>query len=102
MCFSFNTPAQPINTFQNRPSRPFFNFSERNPREHTRNRVATPQRFLALGHTPIKLEPLAQYLENYKNKKDALYLLDDFTKGFQLQYSGPRISIFSKSLVSAE
>ena len=50
MCFSsFNTLTTPMNTFQNRPSRPYFNFRGRYPRQHTRNRVASPQRFMGPG-----------------------------------------------------
>ena len=56
----------------------------------------------ALGHTPIKLQPLAQYLHNYHNQKDAVYLHDGFSNGFRLQYSGPRVPIFSRNLISAE
>lgn len=41
------------------------------------------------------------WLSNYSKQDDAKLLLDGFSYGFHLQYSGPRIPMFSKNLKSA-
>ena len=53
------------------------------------------------GWTPIKITVLQKYLANYKNQIDAKLLLDGFTKGFHLQYTGPRMAVDAKNLNSA-
>jgi hypothetical protein len=54
----------------------------------------------ALGQTPVNNDLLKFHLEGYDNQSDAKYLLDGFTFGFKLQYSGPRLPINSKNLKS--
>ena len=44
---------------------------------------------------------LQKYLANYKNQIDAKLLLDVFTNGFRLQYTGPRMAVDAKNLNSA-
>lgn len=41
-------------------------------------------------------------LKNYPNKVDAAELLSGFTNGFHIKYKGPRISLISKNLKSAD
>lgn len=53
------------------------------------------------GFTPIKTDVLCSYLSLYPNKIVAAELKEGFIRGFRLQYTGPRISTFSKNLVSA-
>ena len=53
------------------------------------------------GWTPIKISVLQKYLANYKNQIDAKLLLDGFTNGFRLQYTGPRMTVHAKNLNSA-
>jgi len=54
------------------------------------------------GNTPIKIDNLKIYLNIYPNRDDANLLCNGFSDGFYLQYAGPRISVMSKNLVSAE
>lgn len=54
-----------------------------------------------LGKTPIKLTPLEKYLSDYPKTQTAKRLFLGFFQGFQLYYTGPRIHIQSKNLVSA-
>ena len=54
------------------------------------------------GLTPIKISQLEKYLEIYECREDAQILLEGFLEGFRLQYTGPRISVHAKNLVSAE
>ena len=52
--------------------------------------------------TPIKIDVLASWLSIYQNREDAAILLNGFSKGFSLQYGGPRISRDSHCLLSAD
>ena len=54
------------------------------------------------GWTPIKISPLKKYLNIYEFKEDARILLEGFLEGFRLQYTGQRIAVNSRNLVSAE
>jgi hypothetical protein len=55
----------------------------------------------ALGNSPIKVGKLNNYLDCYPKPQEASYLKNGFTKGFQLNYTGPRIHVTSKNLKSA-
>lgn len=54
-----------------------------------------------LGKTPIKLPALEKYLSDYPETQTAKKLFLGFSQGFQLYYTGPRIHIQSKNLISA-
>lgn len=54
-----------------------------------------------LGKTPIKLPALEKYLSDYPKTQTAKKLFLGFSQGFQLYYTGPRIHIQSKNLISA-
>ena len=54
------------------------------------------------GSTPIKINVLEKYLAEYNNRGDAELLLSEFKYGFRLQYTGPRIFVWSTNLVSVE
>ncbi|CAC5402846.1 unnamed protein product [Mytilus coruscus] len=54
------------------------------------------------GHTPVKVHVLEKYLTNYYNRHDAELLFTGFRDGFRLNYVGPRLSVWSKNLISAE
>lgn len=54
-----------------------------------------------LGHTPIKLHVLKKYIESYKSHEKDL-LVSGFSEGFRLQFTGPRLPMDSKNLVSVE
>ena len=41
-------------------------------------------------------------MDIYPNRDDAILLCNGFSDGFYLQYAGPRISVMSRNLVSAE
>lgn len=45
---------------------------------------------------------MEKYLKLYSNCEDADLLLHGFKEGFHINYNGPRISVISKNLVSAE
>ena len=51
--------------------------------------------------TPIRIGVLASWLSIYPNRDDAALLLNGFSKGFSLQYGGPRIRRDSHCLLSA-
>ena len=53
-----------------------------------------------LAPSPINIQSLNHWLSDYKSR-DALILLEGFTHGFRLNYTGPRGTRFSKNLVSA-
>jgi hypothetical protein len=57
---------------------------------------------MELGKTPIKVDNLRHYLKIYPNRDDAFVLLDGFTSGFRVNYTGPRIAFNCKNLISAE
>lgn len=48
------------------------------------------------------MQQLTQYLQIYPDKKVAREISDGFTKGFTLQYTGPRQSVSCTNLISAE
>lgn len=54
------------------------------------------------GWTPIILVVLEKYLTNYSNQADAKLLLDGFSNGFHLQYTGPRMASEAKNLFSTD
>lgn len=55
----------------------------------------------SVGSSPINIEKVSHYLNNYTNRDEANFLLHGLTLGFKLQYSGPRRPLFSKNLLSA-
>ena len=55
----------------------------------------------ALGKSPIKIEIVQRYLQNYPLKEVAQELSDGFLKGFRLKYTGPRIHRESPNRLSA-
>lgn len=56
----------------------------------------------ALGISPIKLSILGKMLKNYPNNANKQLLINGFEKGFRLEYNGPRLSMISKNLRSAD
>lgn len=54
------------------------------------------------GHSPVRVGILEKYLSDYPLRRDAELLLDGFRDGFKLNYTGPRIGIWSKNLHSAQ
>lgn len=61
-----------------------------------------PTLLKALGNTPIRVNVLRDYLQFYPNREDAILLIDGFTNGFKVNYSGPRLPFDCKNLISAE
>lgn len=55
---------------------------------------------LHLGASPVKLNILKHYLQNY-DKVDAELLADGFQNGFTIEYAGPRVAFESPNLKSA-
>ena len=55
----------------------------------------------AIGKSPIKIEPLLNYLQEYPLKNVVNELSDGFVNGFRLKYTGPRIHRVSPNLLSA-
>ena len=53
-----------------------------------------------LGFSPIKLHELEEFLKLYPNKTAAYELLDGFSNGFKIKYSGPRLALETKNLKS--
>lgn len=45
---------------------------------------------MSLGHSPIKVNMLENALQGYRKESDKAILLDGFSKGFSLNYEGPR------------
>ena len=54
-----------------------------------------------IAPTPIKINVLKRYLQTYPNRADRFILLNGFTFGFRLGYTGPRITRDSPCLKSA-
>ena len=50
--------------------------------------------------TPVKLTSMLPFLNTYPARQDAHILIDGFTFGFRLGYSGPRASSHSRNFVS--
>lgn len=73
------------------------------PSSYTWNRFQSPQRALGPRETPNKIDALKCWLSDYPKHDDVVvfYIIEDFSEGFQLQYSGPRIPMYSKNLKSA-
>jgi hypothetical protein len=61
----------------------------------------THQGLWDLATTPIKVERLSFWLNDYPDQDITNYLLNGFKNGFKLRYTGPRIHIFLKKLKSA-
>ncbi|XP_053388195.1 uncharacterized protein LOC128551371 [Mercenaria mercenaria] len=55
-----------------------------------------------LAATPINLDVLEGKIEKYPNTYDKAFILDGFKNGFKLNYTGPRFSIHSSNLLSAQ
>ena len=53
-----------------------------------------------LGFSPIKLHELDECLNLYTNHTAAYELLDGFSNGFKIKYSGPRLALETKNLKS--
>ena len=53
-----------------------------------------------LGFSPIKLHELEECLKLYPNKTAAYDLLDGFSNGFKIKYSGPRLALETQNLKS--
>jgi hypothetical protein len=51
-----------------------------------------------LGFSPIKLHELEEFLKLYPNKTSAYELLDGFSYGFKIKYSGPRLALETKKI----
>lgn len=56
---------------------------------------------LNLGQSPIKVDSLLRYLQDYVNVEDANLLADGFLHGFKIEYSGPRSAFECRNLKSA-
>lgn len=56
---------------------------------------------MELGKSPIKVDNLRHYLKIYHNCDDAFDLLDGFTSGFRVNYTGRRIALNCKKIISA-
>ena len=54
------------------------------------------------GWTPINIVNLKKYLLEYDKVDDAMLLMQGFSEGFRLQYTGSRVSVDAKNLISAE
>lgn len=63
--------------------------------------LVNPRDIWVLGYSPIIISAISNYLSQYPDRVSARYLEDGLKHGFKLQYSGPRISVFSKNLSSA-
>lgn len=61
----------------------------------------THQGLWDLASTPIKVERLSFWLNDYPDQDITNYLLNGFQNGFKLRYTGPRIPLFLKNLKSA-
>jgi len=55
----------------------------------------------SLAPSPINLSHLSKALANYENRADAEIILNGFSYGFNLHYTGPRQPRDSKNLKSA-
>jgi len=55
-----------------------------------------------LAHTPISVSVLKTLTQNYPNEADATLLVNGFTFGFRIPYSGQRIGRFSPNHASAK
>lgn len=55
-----------------------------------------------LGATPIIFEQLHMYIQDYPHQEDKQFLLQGFSKGFKLNFAGPRTLTESKNLKSAQ
>lgn len=66
-----------------------------------RETLVNPRDIWVLGYSPIIISANSNYLSQYPDRVSARYLEDGLKHGFKLQYSGPRISVFSKNLSSA-
>ena len=62
-----------------------------------RSTVPTTNQLYDLGNTPINLQKIYLHTKNYP---DNMFIRERFLIGFILQYSGPRLPRFSRSLPS--
>lgn len=53
------------------------------------------------GHTPLNIDKLATLLVNYPDKEIGVELLEGFSNGFRLGYTGPRLHVMTHNLISA-
>ena len=58
-------------------------------KESSRHREQEKPQLMELGKSPIKVDNLRHYLKIYPNRDDAFVLLDGFTSGFRVNYTGP-------------
>ncbi|XP_048761600.1 uncharacterized protein LOC125670455 isoform X1 [Ostrea edulis] len=65
--------------------------------ENIQPTTVLPTQLYKLGKTPIRLDRVIYYSQNYS---DNHFLREGFQHGFKLQYSGPRSPRFSKNLTS--
>jgi hypothetical protein len=61
-----------------------FVFVKKSPR----HREQEKSQLIELGRTPITVDNLRHYLKIYPNRDDAFVLLDGFTSGFRVNYTG--------------
>ena len=54
------------------------------------------------GNSPINCNTLEILIKDYPLEDVKLELVNGFKNGFRLQYNGPRISVMSRNLLSAE
>lgn len=59
------------------------------------SKLFDPKDLWALGRTPIKVQNLSKYLDEYPDVRAACFLRNGFAKGFQLNYTGPRLHVTS-------
>ena len=57
-------------------------------KESPRHREQEKSQLIELGRTPITVDNLRHYLKIYPNRDDAFVLLDGFTSGFRVNYTG--------------
>lgn len=55
-----------------------------------------------LEKTPINVFVLEKYIRNYNKNSDKVLLISGLKEGFLLQYTGPRLPVYSNILISAE
>ena len=54
------------------------------------------------AYSPVKVEILRHYLNNYSEMNEAKLLFEGFKKGFKIQYEGPREETMCKNLKSID
>lgn len=54
------------------------------------------------GNTPINIQVLTRMLQNYPDREISDYLIEGFSEGFRVQYSGPRLPLSCDNVLSAD